>query len=68
MNNEHKETIKYAFESFSFLLYAGLNYDFESFANIISYHYKNEKVEYCCSILRKYKGIVTEKNLIIDLK
>jgi len=68
MKDEHKEIIKYAFESFSFLLEEGLNYDFEAFANIISNHYKNKRVEYCCNILRKYKGVVTETNLIIDIK
>ena len=68
MKTEHKEIIEHTFKSFSFLLDENLNYTFESFSNIIENHYKNEKIEYCCNILRQYKGIVSKNELIIDLK
>lgn len=67
ITQEEKEVIKYAFNSFGFLLIDNLNYRLDSFANIIQKHYDNKKVDYCCEILRKHKknGVVTNKKLTL---
>jgi hypothetical protein len=65
-NKEELELLRYGFNTFNFIIIGSENLSFKSFANIIENYSESLKAKEIAKTYRKYKGVVSKNELIID--
>lgn len=66
MNKYDKDILNISINNFNYLLGSG-NYSIQQFANIIEYSNTSKQATEIVNVLRKYKGYVNNREIVVDL-
>jgi hypothetical protein len=66
MKQYDKDILSLSINNFSYLL-DGSNYSIQQFANIIEYSNISKQATEIVNVLRKYKGYVNKREIVVDL-
>ena len=65
-NKEELELLRHGFKTFNFIITNNTKLSFKSFANIIENYSESLQAKEIAKTYRKYKGVVSKDELIID--
>jgi hypothetical protein len=60
------ELLKYGFKTFNFIISDSTNLSFKSFANMIENYSESLQAKEIAKTFRKYKGVISKNEIIID--
>jgi hypothetical protein len=66
MKQYDKDILSLSINNFSYLLDT-CNYSIQQFANIIEHHNTSKQATEIVNVLRKYKGYVNKREIVVDL-